>query len=62
MLVFMGLVNQCSMLSTAMLGEKLGGGPTDHSAGLEVVSGALLLRSTRVYPTLLMACEMLSRT
>jgi hypothetical protein len=25
----------------AVLGEKLGGGPVDHSAGLRVVSGAL---------------------
>jgi hypothetical protein len=45
-----------------MLGEKLGGGPTDHSAGLGVVSGALFLMSSRVRPTLLMACERLTRT
>jgi hypothetical protein len=43
----------------AVLGEKLGGGLADHSAGLEVVSGALFLRSSRVHPTLLMACERL---
>jgi hypothetical protein len=41
----------------AMLGEKLGGGLVDHSARLEVVLGALFLRSSRVHPTLLMACE-----
>jgi hypothetical protein len=44
------------------LGEKLGGGPTDHSVGLGVVSGALYLKSSRVHPMLLMACERLSRT
>jgi hypothetical protein len=46
----------------AMLGEKLGGGPTDHSAGLRVVSGALFLRSSWVHPTLLMACKSLPHT
>jgi hypothetical protein len=46
----------------AVLEEKLGGGPADHSAGLGVVSEALFLRSSRVCPTLLVACERLSRT
>jgi hypothetical protein len=46
----------------AMLGEKLGGGPADHSAGLEVMSGALFLRSSRVRLTPLVACERLPRT
>jgi hypothetical protein len=46
----------------AVLGEKLGGGPTDHSVGLGVVSGALFLGSSRVRPTLLMACKRLPRT
>jgi hypothetical protein len=46
----------------AVLGEKLGGGPADHSAGLRVVSGALFLGSSRVRLTLLMAYKMLSRT
>jgi hypothetical protein len=41
----------------AVLGEKLGDGPTDHSAGLGVVSGALFLRCSRVHPMLLMAYE-----
>jgi hypothetical protein len=45
----------------AVLEEKLGGGPMDHSAGLEVVLGALFLGSSRVCPTLL-ACKRLSRT
>jgi hypothetical protein len=45
----------------AVLGEKLGDGPVDHSAGLEVVSGALFLGSSRVRPTLLVACERLPR-
>jgi hypothetical protein len=45
-----------------MLREKLGSGPVDHLAGLGVVSGALFLRSSRVHPTLLMACERLSCT
>jgi hypothetical protein len=46
----------------AVLGEKLGGRPADHSAGLGVVSGALFLGSSRVRPTLLVACERLPRT
>jgi hypothetical protein len=46
----------------AVLGEKLGDGPADHSAGLGVVSGALFLRSSRVRPTLLVACERLPCT
>jgi hypothetical protein len=46
----------------AVLGEKLGGGPADHSAGLGVVLGALFLRSSRVRPTLLVAYERLPRT
>jgi hypothetical protein len=41
----------------AVLGEKLGGGPMDHSAGLGVVSRAIFLGSSRVRPTLLIACE-----
>jgi hypothetical protein len=45
-----------------VLGEKLSGGPTDHSAELGVVSRALFLGSNRVYSTLLMACERLPRT
>jgi hypothetical protein len=45
----------------AVLGEKLGGGPADHSVGLGVMSGALFLGSGRVRPTLLMAYERLSR-
>jgi hypothetical protein len=45
-----------------VLGEKLGGGPADHSAELGVVSGALFLKSSRVRPTLLMACKRLPRT
>jgi hypothetical protein len=45
----------------AMLGEKLGGGPADHSARLGFVLGALFLRSCRVRPTLLMTCERLPR-
>jgi hypothetical protein len=44
-----------------VLGEKLGGGPMDHSAGLGVVLGAFFLRSSRVRPTLLVACERLPR-
>jgi hypothetical protein len=48
--------------STVVLGEKLGGGPVDHSAGLGVVLGALFLRSSRVRPMLLMVCERLRRT
>jgi hypothetical protein len=46
----------------AMLGEKLGGGPADHSVGLGVVSGALFLGSSKVRPTLLLACERFPRT
>jgi hypothetical protein len=46
----------------AVLGEKLGGGPADHSAGLAVVSEALFLGSSRVRPTLMMAYERLPRT
>jgi hypothetical protein len=34
----------------------------DHSVGLGVMSGALFLRSSRVCPTLMMACERLPRT
>jgi hypothetical protein len=41
----------------AVLEEKLGGGPMDHAVGLRVVSGALFLGSSRVHPTLLMACK-----
>jgi hypothetical protein len=44
-----------------MLGEKLGGGPADHLAGLRVVLEVLFLESSRVYPTLLMACKRLPR-
>jgi hypothetical protein len=43
----------------AVLGEKLSGGPVDHSAGLGDVSGALFLGSSRIRPMLLMACERL---
>jgi hypothetical protein len=43
----------------AVFGEKLSGGPADYSAGLGVVSGALFVESSRVRPTLLMACERL---
>jgi hypothetical protein len=45
----------------AVLGEKLGGGPADHSARLGVASGALFLGSSRVRPTLLVTCERLPR-
>jgi hypothetical protein len=45
----------------AVLGEKIGGGPTDHSAGLGFVSGALFLGSSWVPPTLLVAYERLPR-
>jgi hypothetical protein len=45
-----------------ILGEKLGGEPTDHSAGLWVVSEALFLGSSRVHPMLLMAYKRLPRT
>jgi hypothetical protein len=67
----MGPVNWCSLFiniclafntaSIAVLGEKLGGGPADHSVGLGVVSGVLFLESSRVRPTLLIACERLPR-
>jgi hypothetical protein len=46
----------------AVLGEKLGGRPADHSAGLGVLSGVLFLESSRVCPMLLMACEWLPLT
>jgi hypothetical protein len=46
----------------AVLGDKLGGGPVDHSAGLGVVSGDLFLGSSRVHPMLLGACERLPHT
>jgi hypothetical protein len=46
----------------AVLGEKLGGEPVDHSAGLGVVSGDLFLGSSRVRTTLLVVCERLPRT
>jgi hypothetical protein len=45
----------------AVLGEKLGGRPADHLAGLGVVSRDLFLRSCSVRPTLLMAYERLPR-
>jgi hypothetical protein len=45
-----------------VLEGKLGGGPTNHLAGLRVVSGALFLGSSRVHSTLLVACERLPRT
>jgi hypothetical protein len=45
--------------SMAVLREKLGGVPTDHSARLGVVSGALFLGSNRVRPMLWMACKRL---
>jgi hypothetical protein len=46
----------------AVLGEKMGGGPADHSARLRVVLGALFLGSSRAHPTLLRACKTLPRT
>jgi hypothetical protein len=46
----------------AILGEKLGDGPMDHSIELGVVPGALFLGSSRVCLTLLMACERLPHT
>jgi hypothetical protein len=46
----------------AMLREKLGGGPMNHSVELGVMSGALFLGSGRVHPTLLMAGERLPHT
>jgi hypothetical protein len=67
----MGPVNQCSLFvnrclafitaSMALLGEKLGGRPVDHPAGLGVVSGALFLESSGVHPILFMAYEKLPR-
>jgi hypothetical protein len=45
----------------AVLGEKLGGGPADHSARLGVMSGAFFLRSNRIRPTLLVAYKRLPR-
>jgi hypothetical protein len=45
-----------------VLGEKLGGRPVDHSVGLGVVLGALILGSSMVHPTLLVACKRLPRT
>jgi hypothetical protein len=46
-----------------VLGEKLGGGPTDRSAGvLKILSGAIFLWSSRVRPTLLGQHERLPRT
>jgi hypothetical protein len=46
-----------------VLGEKLGGDPTDQSAGvLGIVSEELFLRSSRVRPTLLMTSERLPHT
>jgi hypothetical protein len=48
--------------SMVVLGEKLGGRPADHSAGLGVVSGALFLGTSRIHLMLLMACERLPRT
>jgi hypothetical protein len=46
----------------AMLGEKLGGRPADHLAGLRVMSEAIFLGSSRIHPTMLMACKRLPRT
>jgi hypothetical protein len=46
-----------------VLGEKLGGGPTDQLAGaLGIMSEALFLKSSRVRPMLLMASERLPGT
>jgi hypothetical protein len=46
-----------------VLGEKLGGGPADWSVGvLGIVLRALLLKSSKVRPTLLMASERLPHT
>jgi hypothetical protein len=45
-----------------VLGEKLGGGPTDGSTGvLRIMSGALFVGSSRVRPTLLGQPERLPR-
>jgi hypothetical protein len=46
----------------AVLGEKLSGGPMNHSVGLGVVLGALFLGSSRVRPTVLVAYERLPCT
>jgi hypothetical protein len=46
----------------AVLRERLGGRPTDHSAGLGVVSGALFLKSSRIRPMLLIAYARLPHT
>jgi hypothetical protein len=49
--------------SMVVLGDKLGGGHVDQSAGvLRIVSGAPFLRSSRVCPTLVMVSERLPRT
>jgi hypothetical protein len=46
-----------------VLGEKLGGGPTDQSVGvLGIVLGSLFLESSMVHPMLVMASESLPRT
>jgi hypothetical protein len=46
-----------------VMGEKLGDGSADQSAGvLGIMSGAFFLRSSRVCPTLLMASKRLPRT
>jgi hypothetical protein len=45
-----------------VLREKLGGGFADHSIGQRVVSRAHFLGSSRVHPTLMMACERLPHT
>jgi hypothetical protein len=68
----MGPVNCCSLFvnrclafitaSMTVLGKKLGGGFADHSVGLRVVPRALFLGSSRVRPTLMMACERLPHT
>jgi hypothetical protein len=57
MLVIIGPVNRWSVVnrflafitaSMAMFGEKLGGGPTKHLAGVGFVLGALFLESSRL--------------
>jgi hypothetical protein len=48
--------------SMVVLGEKLGGGPADHSAGLGDCVGSPFFGSSRVRPTRLMACKRLSCT
>jgi hypothetical protein len=46
-----------------VLGEKICGGPANQSADvLRIVSGALFLRSSMIYLTLLMASERLPHT